>query len=69
MSWAFQPLLPASVVIQADTGGGPSYVGYIKVWDGSQWNYKPVKTWNGSTWEIKPIKFYNGASWTTTSGL
>ena len=65
MSWAFGPLLPGSADLQSVV----ATAGYIKVWNGSQWVYKPVKVWDGSQWIIKPVKFYNGATWQTTSGL
>ena len=47
------------------------YAGYVKIWMGTQWVYKPVKVWNGSQWVIKPAKWYDPstASWKTTNGL
>lgn len=47
-----------------------TYQGYIKVWMGSSWIYKPVKIWDGSQWTIKPLKWYDTGttSWVTTSG-
>lgn len=69
MSWSFTPLLPASAQLLSGGAPPPSNAGYIKVWNGSTWEYKPMKVWNGSAWEIKPVKYYNGASWVITSGL
>ena len=65
MSFIYSPLLPGA----AENQSAVTTAGYIKVWNGSLWVYKPVKVWNGSQWVIKPVKFYNGASWQTTSGL
>lgn len=64
MSWAFSPLLPGAAELQA---GVP---GYVKVWMGSAWVYKPVKVWTGSAWEIKPAKWYDTgtSTWKTTTG-
>lgn len=44
-----------------------STAGYVKVYDGSAFNKKPVKVWNGSSWVIKPVKYWNGSSWVETS--
>jgi hypothetical protein len=41
----------------------PGTPGYIKVYNGSSWEEKPVKVWNGTTWEIKPVKFWDGFAW------
>lgn len=38
--------------------------GRAKVWDGSNWNLKPVKVWSGSAWNVKPVKVWNGSAWT-----
>lgn len=39
-------------------------VGGYKIWDGSQWTYKPIKVWDGSTWQsTKPLKVWNGSQW------
>lgn len=39
-------------------------VGGYKVWNGSQWAYKPIKVWDGSTWQsTKPLKVWNGSQW------
>lgn len=67
MSWLYQPLIPAA----ADLQSAPvTYPGYVKIWMGSAWVYKPVKTWDGTQWVIKPAKWYDTAttSWITTSG-
>lgn len=37
--------------------------GYIKYWNGSAWDLKPVKYWTGSAWVQKPVKFWNGSTW------
>jgi len=38
-------------------------VGYIKVWNGTDWVLKPIKIWNGTSWIAKTAKFWNGSSW------
>ena len=58
MSWAFQPLLPAAAQL--------SNSGYIRVWNGSEWVYKPVKYWNGSQWITKSMKYWDGSQWVLT---
>jgi len=47
---------PSSIIV--------SIPGYIRVWLGASWQFKPVKYWTGSAWVQKPIKFWNGTSWT-----
>lgn len=59
MAWLYQPVTPAAPLLL-----GTTTAGYIKVWDGAQWNLKPVKYWNGSQWIQKPLKFWDGAQWT-----
>lgn len=64
MSWAYSPLLPAAAELQS------AVPGYVKIYMGTQWVYKPVKVWDGSQWVIKPAKWYNTANstWVTTRG-
>ena len=45
------------------SGGGSSTAGYIKVWTGSSWEYKPKKVYAGGAWTTKPTKVYSGGSW------
>ena len=45
------------------TPSTPSTLGYLKYWNGSSWELKPVKYWNGSAWVQKPIKRWNGIEW------
>jgi len=40
-----------------EDGGRP------KVWDGSEWEAKPLKVWSGSAWETKPLKRWDGSAW------
>lgn len=62
MSWAFQPILPATQLL---AGPPPTATGYVKVWTGAAWEQKPVKVWDGTQWVIKPAKHWDGAAWTT----
>lgn len=66
MSWAFSPLLAMSAELQSAT----TLPGYVKVWMGSAWVYKPVKVWLGSSWDIKPAKWYDTSTstWKITTG-
>lgn len=47
-------------------GAVASTAGYIKVWNGTSWESKPVKVWSGSAWEIKPLKWWTGTAWQLT---
>ncbi|HEU4715952.1 MAG TPA: hypothetical protein VFS14_03930, partial [Candidatus Saccharimonadales bacterium] len=42
---------------------GADHTGQIKVYDGSDWVWKPVKVWNGSTWTAKPLRYWDGSVW------
>ena len=63
----FQPLLPAAELLS----GPVAFPGYVKIYMGTQWVYKPVKVWDGTQWVIKPAKWYDTAttSWKTTTGV
>lgn len=50
--------------------GGTTYPGYLKIWSGAAWVYKPAKVWTGSSWVQKPVKFRTaGGTWQTTNGI
>lgn len=57
---------PASTVAVTEFFGAPAggTEGYIKYWNGSVWDLKPMKVWTGSAWVQKPVKFWNGSAWT-----
>lgn len=55
---------PSSTFDVILSGGAPSTAGYIKYWNGSAWDLKPIKYWTGSAWVQKPVKFWNGSTWT-----
>lgn len=49
--------LIASQIIASITGGR------IYVWNGIEWDDKPVKRWTGTEWVEKPMKVWNGSIW------
>jgi hypothetical protein len=57
-------------IIIRNPGGGfnvslfsATTAGYIKYYNGSTWELKPVKYWTGSAWVQKPLKRWDGSAW------
>ena len=62
--WTFTNPVAEAAILQADK----TFYGYIKVWNGSAWVYKPVKYWDGSNWVTKPLKWWDGYTWVPSGG-
>lgn len=50
-----------------------TYGGFVKVWDGSDWQWRTAKVWNGATWDDRPVYWKDTsawkAAWSDTVGL
>ena len=57
------------IKLEGVASGGSTYPGYVKIWTGSTWVYKPVKRWTGSAWVQKPVKFRTSIAWQQTNGI
>lgn len=63
---------PASVTFSTDNNKYSIYGSYtvsgsggLRVWSGTEWQFKPVKVWDGSSWTQKTPKRWDGSTWKT----
>lgn len=40
-----------------------TYGGFVKVWDGSAWQWRVAKVWNGSSWSDRPVYHRETSAW------
>jgi hypothetical protein len=54
MSWFYQPLPAAALLVDA-----PPATGKVFGWDGTAW--RPMFVWSGTAW--LPVKAWTGTAW------